>query len=79
MEKFCCEDMKEGWLSPSLEEIGEEAEKHPAKVQWYTTHDFPEDVHPVKKGELYLGDSDVSQIYGKPFKFCPWCGKKLLD
>ena len=76
-KQFCCEDMKEGWLSSCILEIDEEDLTHPEYHQNFMYHNDM-DYKTVKIGELYLYDDEMSQIEGEPFKFCPWCGSNEM-
>ena len=75
--EFCCKQMKNNIYCPALIDIGEYEEKNPSSIQRATFRDFPDEIHPVKKGEIYLYYDEISQIYGEPFKVCPWCGTKI--
>lgn len=77
-KEFCCENMKNGWLSSCMLEIDEDDIKNPSNHQNTTYHmdDNPE-YRKVNVGELYLYNDEMSQIEGEPFRFCPWCGFDL--
>ena len=76
IKEFCCEAMKEGWLSGCVLEIDQDDLDDPKEHQLATYH-MEGEYRDVKLEELYLYDDEMSQIEGQPFKYCPWCRRAL--
>jgi hypothetical protein len=69
--------MEEANISFSIDIIDEREEQNPTSVQRAAVN-LGWDIIPIKNGEVYLYDGEFKQIQGKPFKYCPWCGKSVL-
>ena len=77
MFEYCCDDLRDMlYGSDCLYRMTMDEVKNPRRIQDYSVN-MDYEIKKVKLNEIYLYDEEYSQINGKPFSFCPYCGKNL--
>ena len=76
MSDFCCDELNNMLYSNCLCKVDEREANNPQSIQKHSVY-MKDIIRNVRIGEIYLYEAEFSQIFGKPFKFCPYCGMEI--